>query len=137
MQYESNHILKPQKNPLVYRLCFKFNECHHRHICTFRCSRASAKKKSVEFSRSVVSSSLRPHGMQKHQASLSITNFCRLLKLLSIESVMPSNNLILCHPLLLQPSIFPSIRVFSNELVLHIRWPKYLLEFRLQHQSYQ
>ena len=60
-----------------------------------------------------------------HQASLSITNFRSLLKLMSVESVMPSNHLILCHPLLLLPSIFPSIRVFSNESVLHIRWPKY------------
>ena len=59
------------------------------------------------------------------QASLSITNSWRLLKLLSIESVMPSNHLILCHPLLLLSSTFPSIRVFSNESVLHIRWPKY------------
>ena len=59
------------------------------------------------------------------QASLSITNSWSLLKLLSNESVMPSNHLILCHPLLLQPSIFPSIRVFSNESLLHIRWPKY------------
>src|SRR5574337_917115 len=58
------------------------------------------------------------------QASLSITNSRSLLKLISIELVMPSNNLILCHPLLLSPSIFPSIRVFSNESVLHIRWPK-------------
>ena len=58
------------------------------------------------------------------QASLSITNSCSL-KLLSIESVMPSNHLILCRPLLLPPSIFPSIRVFSNESVLRIRWPKY------------
>ena len=60
-----------------------------------------------------------------HQASLSITNSRSLLKLMSIESVMPSNHLILCCPLLLSPSIFPSIRVFSNESVLHIRWPKY------------
>ena len=60
-----------------------------------------------------------------HQASLSITNSRSLLKLMSIESVMPSNHLILCHLLLLPPSIFPSIRVFSNESVLHIRWPKY------------
>ena len=52
-------------------------------------------------------------------------NLQRLLKLMSIESVMPSNHLILCHPLLLQPSIFPSIRVISSESVLHIRWPKY------------
>ena len=59
------------------------------------------------------------------QASLSITNSRSLLKLMSIELVMPSNHLILCCPLLLPPSIFPSIKVFSNELVLHIRWPKY------------
>ena len=60
-----------------------------------------------------------------HQASLSITNSCSLLKLTSIESVMPSNHLIFCLPFLLPPSIFPSIRVFSNESVLRIRWPKY------------
>ena len=59
------------------------------------------------------------------QASLSITNSQSLLKLMAIESVMPSNHLILCHPLLLLPSIFPSIRVFSNESVLRIKWPKY------------
>ena len=59
-----------------------------------------------------------------HQASLSITNCRSLLKLMSIDLVMPSDHLILCHPLLLLPSIFPSIRVFSNEPVLHIRWPK-------------
>ena len=59
-----------------------------------------------------------------HQASLSITNSRSLLKLMSIESVMPSNHLILCRSLLLEPSIFPSIRVFSNESVLHNRWPK-------------
>ena len=60
-----------------------------------------------------------------HQASLCITNSRSLLKLMSIESVMPSNHLILCHPLLLLPLIFPSIRVFSKELVLCIRWSKY------------
>ena len=61
-----------------------------------------------------------------HQASLSIiTNSRSLLKIMSIESVMPSNRLILCHPLLLPPSIFPSIRVLSNDSVLRIRWPKY------------
>ena len=60
-----------------------------------------------------------------HQVSLSITNSQSLLKLMSIESVMPSNQLILCCPLLLPPSIFPSIRAFSSESVLHIRWPKY------------
>ena len=60
-----------------------------------------------------------------HQASLSLTNSQSLLKLMSTESVMPSNNLVLCHPLLLLPSTFPSIKVFSNELVIRIRWPKY------------
>ena len=60
-----------------------------------------------------------------HQASLSITNSWSLLKFMFIESVMPPNHLILCHPLLLLPSIFPSIKVFSNEPVICIRWPKY------------
>ena len=60
-----------------------------------------------------------------HQASLSLTSSQSLFKLMSIESVMLSNHLILCFPLLLLPSIFPSIRVFSNESALHIRWPKY------------
>ena len=60
-----------------------------------------------------------------HQASMSITNSQSTLTLMSLESVMPSNHLILCYPLLLLPSIFPSIRVFSNESVLCIRWPKY------------
>jgi len=60
-----------------------------------------------------------------HQASLSITNSWNLLKPMSIESVMPSNYFILCHPLLLLPSVFTSIRVFSSESVLPIRWPKY------------
>ena len=59
-----------------------------------------------------------------HQASLSFT-ISRLLKLMSVESLMPSNHLVLCCPLLLLPSIFPSIRIFSNESVLHIRWPRY------------
>jgi len=60
-----------------------------------------------------------------HMASLSITNSQSLLKLMSIKSVMPSNHLVLCRPFLLLPSIFPGIRVFSNESVLHIRWPRY------------
>ena len=78
----------------------------------------------VQFSRSVMSDSATPWTAAR-QASLSITNSWNLLKHMSIEWVMPSNHLILCHPLLLLPSIFPSIRVFSNESVLHIRWPKY------------
>ena len=60
-----------------------------------------------------------------HQASLSITNSRSLLKLISFQLVMPSNHLILCRPFLFMPSIFPRIRVFSSESVLHIRWPKY------------
>ena len=90
----------------------------------------------VQFSHSVVSDSLQPP-IEQHskcsaacqtaacQASLSIINSRSLLKLMSIESVMPSNHLVLCHPLLLLPSICPSIRVFSNESVLCIRWPNY------------
>ena len=72
---------------------------------------------SVQFSCSVVS--------DPRQASLSITSSQSSHKPMSIELVMPSNHLILCRPLLLLPSIFPTIRVFSNELALHIRWPKY------------
>ena len=71
-----------------------------------------------------MSDSLQPHGLQ-HARPLSITNSRSLLRLISIESVMPSNHLILDCPLLLLPSIFPRIRVFSNESVLCIRWPKY------------
>ena len=87
----------------------------HTHLCIY----------SVEFSHSVMSYYLRPHcRTAARQASLSITNSWSLVKLISIELVMPSNHLILCHPLLL-PSIYPSIRVFSKKSVLHIRWPKY------------
>ena len=76
------------------------------------------------FSHSVVSPSLQPHG-PTHRGSLSFTISQSLLKLMSIEFVIPSNHLVLCLPLLLLPSIFPSIRVSSNELALCIRWPKY------------
>ena len=75
---------------------------------------------SVQFSCSVLYDSETPQ-----EASLSITNSRSLLKLMSIESVMPYSHFIPCHPLFLLPSITPSIRVFSNESVLHIRWPKY------------
>ena len=79
---------------------------------------------SDQFIRSVLSDSLRPHGLQ-HTRPPCPSPTPSLLKLMSIESVMPSNHLILCHSLLLLPSVFPSIRVFSKESVLHIRWPKY------------
>ena len=78
-----------------------------------------------QFSHLVMSDSFGPKDCVAHQASLSIINSWSLLKLMSNESVMPSNHLILCHPLLLLPTIFPSIGVFSNELVLHNRQPKY------------
>ena len=79
---------------------------------------------SVQFSHSVVSNSLQPHGLQ-HTRLPCPSNSRSLLKLMSIESVMSSSHLILCHPLLLLPSIVLSIRVFSSESVLCIRWPKY------------
>ena len=70
------------------------------------------------------------------QASLSITNFLSLLKLMSIKSVTPSNQLILCRPLFLLPSVFPSIRVFSSESALRIRWPKYWsFSFSISHSN--
>ena len=74
---------------------------------------------SSQLNRSVVSKSL------QHQASLSVTSSLNLLKLMSIELVMPSKHLILCHPLFILPSIFSSLKVFSNESALRIRWPKY------------
>ena len=79
---------------------------------------------SVQVSCSVVSDSVTPWTAAR-QASLSFTNSWSLLKLMSIELVMPSNHFIFCHPLLLPPSIFPSSRVFSSDSILHIRWPKY------------
>ena len=80
---------------------------------------------SVQFSCSVVSNFLWPHGLQHARLPCPSPTLRSLLKLMSIELVMPSNHLILCHPVLLLPSIFHSIRVFSNESVLCIRWPKY------------
>ena len=75
-------------------------------------------------------------GTVARQASSSISNSQSLLKLMSMESVMPSNHFILCHPLLLLPSIFPSIRVFSNESVLRITWPKYWsVSFSISHSN--
>ena len=79
---------------------------------------------AVQFSLSVVSNSLRPHGLQHAWLPWHITNSWSWLKFMSIEFIMPSNQLILCHPLL-PSSIFPIIRVFSNESALHIRWPQH------------
>ena len=86
---------------------------------------------SVQFSRSVMSNSLRPHGLQ-HSRPPCPSPTPGVYSNSSIESVMPSNHLILCCPLLLLPSIFPSIRVFSNESTLHIRWLK-CWSFNLMH----
>ena len=93
-------------------------------ICSERMYRGY-EESSVQISPSVCVWLIATPWTTAHQASLSITNSQSLLKLMSIESVMPSNQLILSHPLLLPPSIFPSIRVFSNKSVLCIRWPKY------------
>ena len=85
---------------------------------------AGRSSRLSQFSRSVVSNSLQPHGLQHTSLPPSITNSRSLLKLMCITLVMPSNHLILCHPLL-SSSIFPSIRVFPNKSVLCIRWTKY------------
>ena len=94
-------------------------------IKTYKIQRRILPNDQVQFSCSVVSDSLWPPRTAAQQTSLSITISQSLLKLMPIESVMSSNYLILCHPLLLLSSIFPSITVFSKESVLHIRWPKY------------
>ena len=80
---------------------------------------------SIQFSCSVVSDSSRPHGLQHAELPCPSPNSQSLLKLMPIDLVMPFNHLKLCHPLLLPPSVFPSIRAFSSESALQIRWPKY------------
>ena len=116
---------------LSFGKCWSIELCRFPYVETFYFSfhfkrdRKSTLLVSVQFSRSVVSDSLRPRGTAACEAFLSITISWSLLKFMSIESVMPSIHLILCHPLLLLPSIFPSIKIFSNESVLSIRWPKY------------
>ena len=99
----------------------KYHICDYVHVCPF----LSLPVSSVQ-SPSCVQLFATPW-TAANQASQSITNSWSLLKLMSIESVMPPNHLILCRPLLLPPSIFASIRVFSNESALSIRWPKYNL----------
>ena len=102
---------------------FSFAICLY--ICVFNCNRCLIKWPSIsQFSCSAVSDSVTLWTAAR-QASLSTTNSWSLHKLMSIELVMPSNHLILCHPLVLLPSVFPIIRIFSNESALHIRWPKY------------
>ena len=90
---------------------------------------------SVQSRRSVVPDSATPWTVA-HQASLSITNSWSSLRLMAIEWVMPSSHLVLLRPLLLPPSVFPSIRVFSNESVLRIRWPKFMDSVYVNPKSY-
>ena len=107
----------------MFIVFFKAFLYFHLRINSFLCVNSTLHVSSVQ-SLSCVRLFATPW-IAAHQASLSITNCRSLPKLISIESVMPSNHLILCYPLLLLPSIFPSIRVFSNESALCIRWPKY------------
>ena len=100
------------------------------HLCTLRAHHGGQYKRGVSVQLSSVQSLSRVQlfatpWIAAHQASLSFTNSQSLLKLMPIKSVIPSSHLILCHPLLLLPPIPPSIRVFSNESALHMRWPKY------------
>ena len=115
----------------IYAITFSFLRifcsCHFRNEKNQRLNDLSIS--SVQFSRSVVSDSLQPHELQharnRSMPGFPITNSQSPPKPVFIELVKPSNHLILCCPLLLLPSIFPSIRVFSNESALHMRWPKY------------
>ena len=110
------------------RILTYFQKPHNQEENGVNYSKSWDKTTNLEFcpfSGSVVSDSLWPPWTAEHQASLSITNSQSLLKLTSFNTMMPSNHLILCHPLLLPPSIFPSIGVLYKEWVLHIRWPKY------------
>ena len=117
---------QPYSSYLFFALLYSILLYGYVSICLFPCFflLLNLLRSSVQFSRSVVSDSVSPWTTAL-QASLSITNSRSLPKLMSIESVMPSNHLVLCRPLLFLPSIFPNIRVFSNESALHIRWPKY------------
>ena len=121
-------VVSPKENfEPIFCFIWLHNRLSHRqlkdlsYINMFLLSRPVVESDSAVESRPT----LQPYRCHARQASLSFTIFQSLLKLMSIESVMPSNHLIFCHLLLLLPSIFPSIRVFSNELALCIRWPKY------------
>ena len=116
---------KPSNSEMTQSYHFKYlHQLKTKGVVGGRLVRGGFPANTVQFSCSVMSDSATPW-TAAHQASLSITISWSLLKLRSIESVMPSNHLILCCPLVLLPSVFPSIRVFSYESVLHIRWAKY------------
>ena len=106
--------------------CISYDCCIGREVLplTPHCKPLYTHSSSVQFSLWIESNSLQLHGLQ-HNSHLFITNSWNLLKLMSIKLVMSFNTLVLCHPLFFLPSIFPSIRLFSNESVLCIRWPKY------------
>ena len=113
---------------MAFWILIKHFHLHCFHLCNFRIYVTLELNVSISFSSVQSFSSIQLFAAPwtaACQASLSITNSQSLLKLMFIESVMPSNHLILCCPLLLLPSLFPIIRVFSNESVLHLRWPKY------------
>ena len=124
------HIVSERANELVL---YNVNCLSHLNILSYSLTFAFS---SVDFSHWVTSDSLWPHGLQRARPPCpsptpgASSNSC------PIKSVMPFNHLILCGPLLLLPWIFPSIRVFPNESVLHVRWPE-ILELQLQHQSFQ
>ena len=125
MEYKTNH--KSDFFKKIYKYISKnnmFDLVSYRKYWAIRALILYWQESSVQFSRSVVSDSATPW-IAARQASLSITNSWSWLRLMSIESVMPSSHLILCRPLLLLPPIPPSIRVFSNESTLRIMWPKY------------
>ena len=130
LAWSSSHSVPPPAQ--AFPMCTQGRHPHSSQVltsCTNTSTRITssphwASDTSVQCSRSVVSNSVAPW-TEAGPTSLSITSSWSLLKLMSIYSVIPSNHLIFCHPLLLLPSIFPSRRVFSNESVLRIRWPKY------------
>ena len=128
--YEARDIVILTRAPLFWysRPCFLCGSSSPLNLCSAWLSLIHSLKVSVQFSSVLLLSHVwlfvTPWTAAR-QAFLSITNSQSLLKLMSITSVMPSNLFILCHPFLLLPSIFPSIRVFSHESVLYIRWPKY------------
>ena len=120
-------LLSPWKYPIncfVNKLCLTLCNPMDHSLLGFSFHGISQARMLLLFSRSVMSDSLQPHVNAAYQGSWSSTISQSLLKHMSIELMMPSNHLIFCHPLLML-SIFPSIRIFSKELVLHIRWPKY------------
>ena len=125
LEFNVNNIELTQELANLLGHSFETNKLlFQSHIIPLKDVNQLCQHQSVQFSHSVMSNFATPW-TAACQASLSITNSQSLLKLMSIESLMPSNHLILSHFLLLPPSVFPSIRIFSKESVLHIRWPKY------------